>query len=363
MESRQPPRLNRGMQNRLALLLVVVLDLFATLLVSAQSVSAQSLPQTAPPADSTTAFVRGVVSNSDSGQPILGAHVTLKYKGKVFARTSTNSKGEFRFKVRSAQYEIIFKRGGSSLVRIFKTRPGKVAVVNGRLKEVDGEVIVIRERRRARKAHATNFNRRKTLPYSKAAIKSNHWARTWMVLEVDTEGVVKRLKFMHRPGYGLDEIAIAQAFKLDFEPSLNEEGQPIKTLVLWSYEWPSYWWLIDHYGVASGMPRRNTPLFDTAGFPPSPTSPAPLRGPTKELQGGSGGGGVGRSRFGTGYRIMSSNIPMNTSPGTLADTVPCRGAAGENSGSISSVLRDCTLPDFDLIWDHVPWIYPPHRSK
>ena len=347
------------MKRRFVLYVVLALILSPALIASAQSL------QVEPPAEltKTRAFVRGVVSNADSGQPIIGAHVTLKqigtlkHKGKVFARTSTNAKGEFRFTVRAARYEVTFRRGGSSLIRVFKTRPGKVVVVNGRLKQVDGEVIVIRERRRARKARATNFNRRKTPPYSASAIKSNHWARAWMVLEVDTKGVVKRLKFMHRPGYGLDEIAVAQAFKLDFEPSLSEEGKPIKTLVLWSYEWPSYWWLIDHYGVASGMPRHSTPLFDTAGYPPTRTTPAPLRSLTKENQGDSDGG-IGRSGFGTGYRFMSSDVSINTSPGTLADTVPCRGGAGKNLDAVSSVLRDCTLPDFNKIWDHAAWVYP-----
>ncbi len=316
------------------------------------------------------AYIKGVLSDSETALPVGGADVVFRKKGKVIVKTTTDENGRYQVKVEPGFYEVVFKFGGSSLFRVFRARGAKVARVNGRLRQADGEVIVIRERRRVRKAAATNFNALKTPPYSDRAIKSNRWARAWLVLDVNPEGLVTRAKFMHKPGEELEKIALDQVFKLEFDPSINEDGVPIRTLVLWSIDWPSYWWLIDHYGTAAGMPRRQNPTFSTAGLRKAATSEAALQGPGTTIGGlriqnldpEAGQGGSNRSPFGTGFRTLSGAEPIVTTTGTLADSVPCRGQAPKSLDAVSSVLRDCTPPDFNKLWNSEPWHYPQKKS-
>ena len=55
-------------------------------------------------------------------------------------------------------------------------------------------------------------------PYSDELVLGNHWARAWLLLDVDARGVVTRMKFLKRPGYKLDDIAVKFAFGLRFDP-------------------------------------------------------------------------------------------------------------------------------------------------
>lgn len=88
---------------------------------------------------------------------------------------------------------------------------------------------------------ATNL----VLDYSSAVKDANAWARAWLVLDVTASGFVRRLKLINRPGYGLDELAVREAFKLRFSPARSRAGKAVPAMVLWTYEWPSYWWMIE----------------------------------------------------------------------------------------------------------------------
>jgi len=39
---------------------------------------------------------------------------------------------------------------------------------------------------------------------------------------------------------------VREAFKLKFEPARDVGGRAIEVLTLWSFEWPAYYWLIEH---------------------------------------------------------------------------------------------------------------------
>lgn len=56
------------------------------------------------------------------------------------------------------------------------------------------------------------------------------WTRAWMLLDIDERGVVRQIKWLHRPGYDLEPIALAHV------------------------EWPSYWWLVTHQGLTTRLP-------------------------------------------------------------------------------------------------------------
>lgn len=122
--------------------------------------------------------------------------------------------------------------------------------------------------------------------YSDAAIESDAWGQAYVLLDIDARGTVTRLKLLKHPGHDLDLIAIDTAFRLRFSPARDASGHPIASSLIWPMEWPSYWWLIDLYGLATRIPddlsnvpcRGSGPLHvgsihpvyrDCETFPPS----------------------------------------------------------------------------------------------
>ncbi len=116
------------------------------------------------------------------------------------------------------------------------------------------EVIVIHDRP-FEPPRQTSRDPRALPPYSDAAIESNTWARAWLLLSIDSTGFVTRLKVLNAPGHDLDAIAIDRAFHTRFEPAHDRGGNPVASEVVWGLEWPSYWWMVDHFGFALRMPH------------------------------------------------------------------------------------------------------------
>ncbi len=92
------------------------------------------------------------------------------------------------------------------------------------------------------------------LEYSELAKDKDVWTRAWLLLDVDTKGNVKQLKLLNKPGYDLDPIAIREGLKLKFEPARDRVGRPTEALLLWSFEWPSWWLLIKYHQQPTRMP-------------------------------------------------------------------------------------------------------------
>lgn len=132
----------------------------------------------------------------------------------------------------------------------------------------------------------------KTPPYSDEAVLTDAWTKAWLLLDLDANGEVTRIKFLKHPGHDLEAIARDEAFKLRFEPARDHAGKAIPTRVVWSIEWPSAWWLSTFLGVRSGMPPM-------VGFPP-------VR--------------------------MDANVP-------------CAGSGPLHLGSVHPVYKDCSEPD------------------
>lgn len=118
-----------------------------------------------------------------------------------------------------------------------------------------GEVIVINERRPTRVAARPKSSRRGPPPYSDRAAVTNRWARAWLLLDIDHRGAVTRLKFLNRPGYDLDDIAVREAFNTRFEPARDAAGRPTATYLLYALEWPSYWWMVKLVGTVTNASR------------------------------------------------------------------------------------------------------------
>ncbi|HEY4058376.1 MAG TPA: hypothetical protein VGM39_17305 [Kofleriaceae bacterium] len=169
--------------------------------------------------------------------------------------------------------------------------PGEVIVVHGNVPTVTAPA-------------AKHYNPLKTPPYTDRAINSDAWTRAWMMLDVDETGTVVRVKFLKKPGYDLEPIAIAEAFKQRFSAALDEQGQPMRSRVVWSIEWPSVWWLDSIASPRSAMPMVGSP------------------------------------------------------PHRADDNVPCRGSGPLNLDMLHPVYKDCSKPDLTKA-DSAPWIFPP----
>ena len=86
---------------------------------------------------------------------------------------------------------------------------------------------------------------KKVLPYSHKAIDEGTWGLAWILLSISAEGRVTALQLLKHPGHDLDPIAIAEAFKLRFNPARDASGRAVATVVLWKMEWPGFWWVRD----------------------------------------------------------------------------------------------------------------------
>ncbi len=119
-----------------------------------------------------------------------------------------------------------------------------------------GETIIIRDHAPGWKPAAPRTNPRVAPKYSAAAIEHDAWTRAWMYLEIDERGVVQRLKFLKKPGYDLEQIALDRVFKNRFEPARDGLGRPQASTLVFPIEWPSYWWIVTHEGVVTRIPAN-----------------------------------------------------------------------------------------------------------
>ena len=250
-------------------------------------------------------LLSGRVVDRTNGGPVEGARVHVIGPATERRVLTTDRAGRYAVKLPPGEYRLEFEYGKSRSTGHVRLEAGRPARVDGRVDSTSGEVIVIRERQRRRPAvppRPVNFSPTKAPPYSDRAIQSDAWTRAWMLLDVDETGAVTRFKFLKRPGYDLEKIATREAFKLRFEPGRDGKGRAVKTWVVWSMEWPAYWWLIRVHGVAT----RTLPLV---GFPPHP----------------------------------------------MAASVPCRGSGPLNLDSVHPTYRDCSVPDLSK-FEGEPWV-------
>ncbi|HEY5936470.1 MAG TPA: hypothetical protein VIU61_17585 [Kofleriaceae bacterium] len=180
---------------------------------------------------------------------------------------------------------------------------------------VPGEVIKIEGRLPPKvKPRPRNYSQKKAPPYSDRALLSDAWTKAWLLLDVSADGEVIRFKFLKRPGYDLETIAASEVFKLRFEPARDHSDKPVRTLLLWSIEWPSAGWLEKLVGTRSRMP----PLI---GIPPNVRS--------------------------------------------QSDYVPCAGSGPWHMDSVHKTYKDCSKPDWSNEANE-PWITPSvsaHRGE
>lgn len=138
---------------------------------------------------------------------------------------------------------------------VFVRRQARIIGQNGVSTVEGGEEVLLIEETVPPKVMPQNLRSvRQVLPYSDEAREANVWLKAWLILEVDERGAVQRAKLIHRPGYGLDELALAAAFRERFSPAQDHQGRAVSTMMLWSYEWPAYWWMSEHARKLDELP-------------------------------------------------------------------------------------------------------------
>jgi hypothetical protein len=101
-----------------------------------------------------------------------------------------------------------------------------------------------------------------TVPaYSETAQDKNRWTRAWLLLDVSETGTVRRVKLINKPGLDLDTIAVRDAFAIPFEPARDRAGKAVSALVVWTWEWPAFYWQVAN----RRYPNRVAPAVSRMG--------------------------------------------------------------------------------------------------
>lgn len=248
---------------------------------------------------SSTAFadelshLRGRVLDRTSELPVEGALVMISGSNGLEHTLMADADGRYAADVKPGTYNLIFVHGSSRSSGRVSVDAGATVSFDGKVDAQSGEVIVIHDHIAPPvPPKPKNFEPRKAPPYSDKAVLSDAWTKAHLLLDVDERGVVRRYKWLQRPGYDLEKIAVREISRLAFEPAKDAQGKPMRAWVVWSIEWPSAWWLEKLVGTRSGMP----PIV---GFPPH----------------------------------------------RLDDYVPCRGSGPWAMGSVHPTYKDCSKPD------------------
>ncbi|MDQ3334186.1 MAG: carboxypeptidase regulatory-like domain-containing protein [Myxococcota bacterium] len=294
----------------------------------------------APAAPTGPTVVTGKVTDV-LGRPVPNARVYVMPRRGQPIQTKTGKDGRYSVKLKSnGTHGVVI---AIDKAHTFRT----VLVVDGISNTMDvdieldvegGEVIKIEDKRRPEPKVRPKPKQdvAKSLPYSEEAVERDAWARAWLLLDVDERGTVTRLKLLKRPGFDLDKICIDEAFKLKFTPALDDAGRPMKTYMLWTFEWPSWGWLIQGNGTAMRRPVDRDDMEARQ---------------TNSLVTGTQGGAKIGGTWATPTTAESAGTAFETSLGR----VPCAGSGPLNLDLRNRAYRDCSQPDTSVA-EALPWI-------
>jgi hypothetical protein len=255
------------------------------------------------------------------GQPIARARVHV-LTGSQHKIVETDADGYYRVDLAGdAEVSVVIGAGNLHTFRKGTIKEGTIKTLDLEVELSDGEIIrIIDSKPPTVPPKLSKDVPRITPEYSEEAVERDAWARAWILLDIDETGKVVRVKLLRRPGFDLDAIAVKEAMKLKFEPALDEHKRPMRTQMLWSMEWPSHGWLIEHNGTATRMPIE--------GYVIDPL----LRG----------FGGIGQPVA----------PPTGASP---LWRVPCAGSGPLNLDLRYPVYRDCSKPNLERA-SILPWL-------
>jgi hypothetical protein len=242
----------------------------AVLLACATSASADS-----PPTAEVSGFVTygtgdlaGNVTDLD-GAPLGGVKVHVAAGAKETI-VKTDAKGLFKVKLLDAGATYIFVEDKVKIT-------GRLASA---VQEGEYEAIEIRETLPPVVAPKSKIGLDVIPEYSDKAMDKDAWTRAWLLLDVTEGGKVRRVKLINAPGFDLDKIAIREAFKIPFEPARDRTNHAVSALVLWTWEWPAHYWMLQN----RKYPNRVPPVATTVNCKGSGPSKA-IRDCTKPAVG------------------------------------------------------------------------------
>jgi hypothetical protein len=245
----------------------------------------------------------GRVTDAKTEQPIEGAVVHAVAAGHKSVMRTTDRAGRYLLELPPAAYAVTFIAGASRTTKHLKL-VAEVDMVADAALASNAEVIEIEGTlAEPRAPKAKNFVWTRVPRYTDEAILKDVWARAWLLLSIDDTGEVTKFKFLKRPGYGLDDIAAEEAFRLKFAPATDADGKAVSARVIWPIEWPANSFMLEKYEVQR-MPG-------VEGFPAH----------------------------------------------SAADYVPCAGLEYLNLESLYRVFRDCSQPDLSKAAGEA-WILP-----
>jgi hypothetical protein len=245
-----------------------------------------------------------------SDQPVKDATVIISGPNGVETTTTTDPTGRYVVVVKTSGPRFATFTFGNQHVDARIDIPEQGSTTLDAKLEIGGEVIQILDLPKPLQHARPKSDPLAIPPYSDRAMLSDVWAKAWLLLDVDDRGTVTQVKFLARPGNDLDAIAVKHAFGLRFDPAHDRRGNPIRSLVVWPLEWPSWGWM-----MANQYPLGRLPNLALGGH---------------EVNG----------------RLVFATYP------------PCgKGGPGRplNLGAIHPALRDCTAPDLAKANADEPW--------
>jgi hypothetical protein len=251
-----------------------------------------------------TSQLSGRVLDAKFGTPVESALVLVAGPRGVEHQVATDASGRFGVAVAPGSYILVYIYGTARSSGRVSVEAGKPVTVTGKVDATEGEVIVIRDKIQPPvPPRPQNHKWQKAPPYSDRAVLEDAWTKAWLLLDIDERGQLKRIKWLKRPGYDLEKIALGEVKKLTWSPALDRSGKPMRSWFVWSIEWPSAWWLEMFVGTRSGMPPRQ--------------------------------GLTGRKD----------------------DYIPCKGSGPWLMGSLKKIYKDCSQPDLKAA-SREPWFTP-----
>ena len=218
--------------------------LFAATLVIALAASAIADNEVTGFVTSGSGELSGRVTDLDN-KPLKGVKVHIAPKHAAEQIVTTDADGTYRLAHFAGDYAYVYVEAKVKIA-------GQVVVA---AKDGDVETVEMRE----------------TLPpavqpkpltptwivpdYSNLAEDKNTWARAWLLLEVNVNGDVTRVNLLDKPGLDLDKIAIRDALKLKFEPARDRANKTVPAMVVWTYEWPPYFWMVNYAAKPHQLPN------------------------------------------------------------------------------------------------------------
>jgi hypothetical protein len=269
--------------------------------------------------------LEGRIVSGEKLDPIEGATIVASRSegGYLVASGTTKPDGTFSFIVRPGTYDLLAVYGDSRWVHHnTPVEVNRTTRVPGVLSVEPSEVITIHDtlKHEHRDAEVVRSTIDLRLPYSDELVDQNEWAVGWVLLDVSEQGHVTGFRYLHRPGHDLQAITEREAFKLRFKPALNDAGRPVAVKVVWKFEWPAYWWSMDHLLVGlNGLGALTPPLMSLSLARPA------------------------RGAF--GYGMVDAGgffLPGQYQP-------PCNNEGPRNLDMSDPIYRDCSRPDFNSL--------------